>query len=143
MTLILSDTMETAIVTAMAAKIEEGTLRTRAFIEIRSGVRPKTLQGSLNNTTLLATVELGDPGADKPAFRVSGTVIAANNVNDDASIIASGEATWFRMYNRNNVAVLDGDVGPLTSQTAELRLKTTTLIEGRVVKLSDFRIGFA
>jgi hypothetical protein len=75
---------------------------------------------------LLVDFTLGDPSF-APATMV-GTVASANaNAVAPVDGLANGTATWFRIFDSNDVAIFDGSV---TDQTGngDLKLATTTIV---------------
>lgn len=98
-----------------------GTLR------IYTGAQPATPNTAVTGT-LLATVTLIDP-----AFGAAST--GAKTLTDPpaATGVADGTAGWFRIYDSNSNAVLDGACG---LSGAELNLSTLTISTGVSVDIT-------
>lgn len=102
------------------------------YIEIRDGVQPATPNDAATGT-LLATLPLSDP-AFGPAATGTAT---ANAITDDSSADASGTATWFRAYDSNGVAVIDGSAG---TAATDLILDDAAIVAGGVVAINSWTI---
>ena len=106
------------------------------YIEIRTGTQPATPQTAASGT-LLATLTFSDP-----AFGAASVGVAtASAITSDTSVDADGTAAWARIYDSNNNAIMDMDVGQgsgtlsfddtsfLTGGTAAITLMTYTVPE--------------
>jgi hypothetical protein len=104
--------------------IDEGSTAPNGYLEIRTGTKPDTPQlpaaGSLLATLNFSTTAFGDA--------VSG-VATANTITGDTSIDETGTATWFRIYNRDSIALIDGDI-TLTGGGGDIEFDDTVFIEG-------------
>lgn len=97
----LATATRTALATALEAALDGGS--GAAYVEIRTGSQPATPNTAASGT-LLATVTLADP-----AGAVSNGVLTfANLPKTDTSADNSGTAGWFRIYDSNAAAVVDG-----------------------------------
>ena len=80
------------------------------YMEIRTGTMPADVDTAATGT-LLGTLPLSAT-AFAAATDVTGSARAvANAVTDEDSAVAAGTATWFRAYDGNGVAIIDGDCG--------------------------------
>lgn len=93
-------------------------------IEIRTGSQPATPNTAATGT-VLSTVTLADPAFGAAA---SGTVTLAGTPLTDTGD-ADGTAGWFRAYDSNNNAVLDGSC-TVTGGGGDLELATLTISTG-------------
>lgn len=90
---------------AIVDLIDQGSLNPNGYMEIRSGTKPPSPQAAATGT-LLATNAFSNP-----AFgNFSSGAAAANTIADDTNIDATGTAGWFRIYDRDGNAVMDGDI---------------------------------
>ncbi len=104
--------------------IDEGTAAPNGYLEIRTDTKPASPQFAATGT-LLATLNFS-PEAFGDA--VTG-VATANTITGDTSIDATGIATWFRIYNRDGAALIDGDV-TLIGGGGDIEFDDTTFVEG-------------
>jgi hypothetical protein len=85
--------------------IDIGSTNPNGVIEIRTGAIPATPQVAATGT-LLATLNLS-----KPAFGAfSNGSTYANPISNDTSADGTGIASWFRIYDRDNNAIIDGEI---------------------------------
>lgn len=112
-----------------------GTLR------IYGGTPPSTLAASPG--TVLATCTLVDGffnafgSADSSATPINAIgYVSGGKFAEDTSADASGTATYFRIYDWNNVAVYQGTVG-VSGSGADLILSTTTIVATGLVTITS------
>ena len=98
-------------------------------LRIYNGTRPST---GLTATTLLAECLFTDPAA--PA--ASGGVLTMSAIADGTGL-ADFDATWFRVVDSDNVFVMDGNVGTISS---DLNLNTISIVTGINVVINSFVI---
>lgn len=103
-----------------------------AIIRVYDGVRPVT-GGTITN--LLAEVTLSSTPFQAP---VNG-VLTANAISPDLSTQATGVATWYRLFDGNVAAVLDGSVG-LSGSGADLIVDDTSIVAGQEFRVSSYTI---
>lgn len=115
---------------AIVSLLDEGSAAVNGYIEIRSGTKPASPQTAATGT-LLSTLQLANPAF--PAF-ANGSA-AANTIADDSNIAASGAASWFRMYDRDGTAVMDGDV-TITGGGGDIEFDNINFIQGGTVSIS-------
>lgn len=106
-------------------------------VEIRSGTRPAN-PATAATGTLLATIPLNDPAFGNAATGVA-TAATTPTALTDASADASGTATWFRVYDSNNVAIMDGDIGA-TGSGADMELSATSIGAGQSVTVTSWTV---
>jgi hypothetical protein len=71
-----------------------------------------------------------------PAFDNYTNGSSYSNAIADGTIVANGTAGWFRIYNRDGVAVLDGDI-TITGGTGNLQFPNTSFLLGGVVTITS------
>lgn len=104
---------------------------------IFNGIEPANIGDSITTQISLVEFELGDPVFGAATDETDGGTAIANAVAP-VSAIATGTATWFRLMDGNDMAILQGSVsaplggGDLTISSAEI----ITGIEVSVVSLS-------
>lgn len=104
------------------------------YIEIRNGTQPAG-PGTSASGTLLATLPLSAT-AFGAATDASPSVATAAAITSDSSAAASGTATWFRAYDSNAVAIIDGDVSTVVAGTGDMQLDDTAIVAGGIVTIS-------
>lgn len=80
------------------------------YIELRTDPQPASVDDSPAGSTLLGTMFLSNP-AFNPAYDINpGAIALANAITSDNFSDANGIATWFRAYNSDGIAIIDGTV---------------------------------
>lgn len=100
-------------------------------LRIYSGSRPAT--GGAE-TTVLAELPLSDPAAGAAAA----AALTLSAITADSSANNTGTATWFRLMDSDNNAVIDGDVG---TSGSDLNLNSTSITAGGTVSVTSFVIS--
>jgi len=114
------------------ARLDEITAAVGAdgLIRVYDGQRPA---GGGTPTTLLAELECSTafaPGA-------SDNTLTANPISD-ATAVASGEASWFRLVTSGGDYVVDGDAGEASDDpTPTLVLESKAVVEGGIVQVDS------
>lgn len=109
--------------------IRSGSTVSKPYISIYTGTQPASVQTAATGVEL-ARLEL----SSNPFFPPSEATMVARPISDELSVNADGEATWFRIYNRDNVAILDGVVS-INGGSGALQFDTTTFVLGGAVSL--------
>lgn len=114
---------------AVVDLLDVGASVAAGYIEIRSGTQPADPQTTATGT-VLATVALSNPAAGSAAT-------GAATITDPVAVtgVAAGTATWARIYNRANAAVMDCDV-TATGGGGSITLSTTTISVGVTVDMA-------
>ena len=107
-----------------------------AKIEVRTGSQPATVETAASGT-LLGTLNLTNPAFGGAADANPGATATAAAISDDTSADATGTAGYFRAYNRNGDAVLDGTAG--TSGT-DLILDDVSITSGQTIKINSWTV---
>jgi hypothetical protein len=114
-------------------QLDVGSTAAAPYMEIRSGSQPADPQTAATGT-LLATVVFSNPAAGSAAS-------GAATITDPAAVTgaAAGTATWARLYNRANAAVMDLDV-TATGGGGAVQLSTTTISVGVTVDMAAITV---
>lgn len=94
---------------------------------IYSGTRPATVDTTITDQTELVTFTLADPSFGNATDVTAGGVATLEDV---AAVQASatGTATFFRMFDSDGNAILDGEVTD-TEGSGDLKLSSTSVIQ--------------
>lgn len=128
----ISTAARNAAVDAITALLNAGA--GPGYIELRTGAQPASV-GAAATGTLLATSLLDDPAF---AAAAAGTGAAAGLPNS-ATGVAAGDAGWFRAYDDNDVAIIDGSV-TATGGGGDMELNTVTISIGVTVNITAWTI---
>ena len=103
-------------------------------VQIRTGSQPATGNDAASGT-LLGTLTLSDP-----AFGNAATGVAtAASITGDSSADATGTAGWFRAYDSDGNAVIDGACGT-SGSGAEMILSTTSIVTGGTINITSWTV---
>jgi len=133
MTVNISTTARNDAGDAIVDLIDGGTINPNGYMEIRTGPKPASPQVAATGT-LLATLNFSNPAW---ASFSNGTAFA-NAIASDTSADASGLAQWFRFYNRDGTAVLDGDI-TTTGGDGDITFDVVNFILGGVVAITSLQ----
>lgn len=111
------------------------------YIEIRTGSQPATVATAASGT-LLATLPLSDP-AFGAASSASPSVATASAITSDTNADASGTAGWFRAYDSNAVARIDGAITTTAVGTGDMLLDDTNIVAGGTVAITAWTVSMA
>jgi len=115
---------------AIVDLLDLGSINPNAFMEIRTGVKPASPQVAATGT-LLATLNYSNP-----AFGTFGSGIGlANAISPDVDIDENGTAGYFRCYNRDGVAVFDGDI-TITGGGGDIEFDNVDFLKGGTVQIT-------
>ena len=118
---------------AIVDLIDIGTLNSFGYIEIRTGVKPASPQTTTVGTTLLVRLSFSNPAfADFVNGKSSANVITP----DEDGILATGVASWFRIYDRNGAAIMDGDITP-TGIGGDIEFDDINFVDGGTVSIDE------
>jgi len=120
---------------AVVDLIDLGSAVSKGYIEIRDGLIPTS---PLSEATgkLLAKLELS-----RPAFKNSADGKAlANVINNDIQIDNTGVASWFRIYNRDNIPVIDGTVSVIGGD-GDIQFDKVDFFAGGVVAIMSLSVA--
>lgn len=102
------------------------------ILRIYDGSRPAGPGTAVSTQNLLAEVTLNSPAfgsADNGVATLDATSLSTTG-------ITNGTATWFRVLDADEVAVLDGSVSA-TGGGGDLQLNTTTISTGLTVEITN------
>lgn len=115
---------------AIVDLIDQGSTNPNGYMEIRTGTKPTTPQGVVVGTHL-ATMNFS-----LPAFgNFNNGVSLANSIADDTSVDETGVASWFRIYDRDGTAIMDGDITE-TGGGGDIEFDNINFIKGGVVAIT-------
>lgn len=126
-------TSRNAAVDAIVDRLDDGT--GAGYIEIRTGSQPATGDAAATGT-LLGTLTCSDPAFGAAS---SGTA-TASAITSDTSADATGTAGWFRAYDSDANAVLDGDI-TVTSGGGDLELDDVSIVAGGTIAISSWTVS--
>lgn len=117
---------------AIVDLIDVGSTNPNGYMEIRTGTKPASPQAGVGAAVLLATLNFS-----LPAFgNFSNGISLANTIADDTSVDATGVASWFRIYDRDGTAVMDGDITE-TGGGGDIEFDNINFIKGGVVAITS------
>lgn len=102
-------------------------------LRIYSGTAPANVGAALSGNTLLAELALNSTFA--PA--ASGGTLSLNQITQDTSANATGEASFFRLLTSGGTAIVQGTVG---TSGADLNLNSVSISSGAAVSVTAFSI---
>ncbi|HEU4751522.1 MAG TPA: hypothetical protein VFU47_00340 [Armatimonadota bacterium] len=128
MALTISTTARNAACDAVVDLVDAGSGAGK--LRIYDGTRPAGPGTAVSTQTLLCEVELDDPAfgdSATGAAALAGTPLSGTGVAD-------GTASWFRVVDSDDNAVVDGSAG---TSSADLILSTTTISVGLTVQITS------
>ena len=107
-------------------------------VEIRSGSQPADPDTAATGT-VLATITLNDPafGAAADAAPGGQATAVVSPALEDTSADATGTAGWFRVYDSDSNAILDGECG---TSGADMNLNTTSIVATSTVTITSWTV---
>lgn len=118
---------------AIVDLIDSGITLSNGYLEIRTGPKPANPQ-AVATGTLLATHQFSNPAFGS----FSNGSGLANAIADYEDIDVTGTASWFRIYNRNGVTVLDGDITE-TGGGGDIEFDNVDFIKGGTVTITSLQ----
>lgn len=131
----ISNAAAKAMLDALTALINAGAGAGK--LRIYSGTKPTNPDVAIGAQVLLAELTLSDPAFTAATDANPGALATASAISDDTSANNTGTATWFRVVDSNDVAIIDGSVG---TSSADLILDDTALVSGQTVKVTSWTI---
>jgi hypothetical protein len=119
---------------AVVDRIDNGGTNPAGHIEIRTDTMPGNPQTAATGT-LLATLNFSNP-AFQPA--VNG-VTNVNTIADDNDIDATGVAGWFRFYDRDGNAIMDGTITTIGGG-GDLEFNNVQFVKEGIAQIHDFSV---
>lgn len=108
------------------------------YIEIRTGSQPATVATAATGT-LLGTLPLSDPAFGN-ATSASPAVATASAITSDTNADATGTAGWFRAYDSDANAVIDGSITG-TGGGGDMELDSTSIVAGGTIAVSSWTVS--
>lgn len=133
MTLKIAAAVAQAAANAATASLDAGT--PASTLVIYNNAEPAAITTGLTDQSALATFDLPDP-AFGAAADGSGVVTATANTIAAVTAAASGTATWFRIFDGNGVAKMQGAVSD-TGGSGELKISSTAIVAGIEVSVTS------
>ena len=122
---------------AVTALIDVGSADVTGDIKIYDSSVPADADAALGGATLLAELDMTDPAFGAAGDDTPGAIATAASITDDSSADATGTATFFRVTNRDNLAVIQGSV-TATGGGGDMELNTVSIVASAVVSISAF-----
>lgn len=107
-------------------------------LEIRSGVIPDGV-GDAATGTVLNSIDFMDPAFGLVQIAGDDVTADANGLPLGGTNLATGVATWFRIYQGDGTAHSQGTVG-LNGSGADLELADTSLTQGEPLQITEFQL---
>lgn len=118
----------------IADLIDSGSIVQNGYIEIRDGSRPVATEANPTGTNILLVLNFS-----LPSFGVFNNGVALSNTIPNATVIKTGVAKWFRIYNRDKKAIIDGDVKK-TGSGGDIEFDNINFIVGGTVSTSSIKL---
>jgi hypothetical protein len=118
---------------AIVDLIDVGSTNPNGVLEIRTGSKPSTPQTGATGT-LLATLNFSNPAFGS----FSNGNAFANSIADDTDVDDTGIAGWFRIYDRDNGGVIDGDIA-VTGSGGDIEFDNINFIKGGTVTITNLQ----
>lgn len=97
-------------------------------LKIYSGTRPVDVDTAISSQTVLVSFTFADPAFGSAVDANNGGTATANAINP-VTASATGTASFFRAFDSNGLAILDGTVSD-TSGSGDLKLSSTSILSG-------------
>ena len=110
------------------------------YVQILDGTRPADVDTAISTQNVLAQLTLSDPAFGAAADATPGATATASTITDDSSADATGTASWFRAFDSDGNAIIDGNVG---TSSADMILDSTSITSGQTVSITSwtFTVG--
>ena len=124
----------TAACNSIVALVDVGTLNNNGYISIFTAPRPSSPESPIGSATRLAIVPLA-----APAFGTATDGQAnANGLNTSGVVVdTTGTPSWFRVYDKDNNSIWDGDVA-LTGSGGDMEFNDLNFIKDGKLVLTTF-----
>ena len=109
------------------------------YIEVRTGTRPDNVTDAATGT-LLGTLTCSDPAFGAAADNNPGAKATASAITQDSSADNTGTASWFRAYDSDDLAIIDGNVG---TSNADMILDSVNIKAGGPISITSWIINLA
>lgn len=122
MIITLDDTTANNALTQILTRLQAGSAVAAAYVEFYTGTKP-----AKPDVAVGAQVKLGTCTCTPSVGSVAARALTFGAITQDSAADATGTATWCRFKNRDNVAIVDGDVTN-TSGTGFAKMNTTSIV---------------
>lgn len=136
MSVLLSVSSRTAACSALAALPDIGTLNPNGYINIYTSPRPSAPEIPSTPATKLVTIPLANPAFPTP---LNGEATANGMGITAFTAEATGTATWYRVFDRDNNALWDGNIS-LSGDGGDMQFQDINFILGGKVVIQTFKI---
>lgn len=133
----LSNAAAKAAADAIVDLIDVGTTNANGKLRIYDGTQPANPDVAVTTQNLLAELDLSNPAFGAAADGDPGGLATANSITDDSSADATGTASWFRVVDRDENAIIDGSVG---TSGADLNLGSVSITSGQAVSITSWTV---
>ena len=135
MSLLISTIARTAACNSITALVNSGSLNPNGYINIFTAPRPSAPEVPASPATRLITIPLSNP-----AFGTStnGEALANGIGLAGISVEATGTASWYRVYDRDNNPIWDGSV-TVTGDGGDMQFNDISFILNGKVVLQSFK----
>lgn len=130
----ISTSLRNALANQITTKLDTGSTNSQARLLIRTGSPPANPETAASGT-LLATVLLHTP----PSFGSASTGVITADTIGNVTVAASGTAGWFRIVDKDNNAMIDGDI-TATGGGGDITFDNITFVSGGTVAISSLTI---
>lgn len=121
---------------ALVDLLDEGTDLPTGYIEIRTSPRASSPDVAATGT-LLATLFFSNPAFGNAS---NGRAIA-NTITGDSNVNATGIASWFRFYDGDGNAILDGDITSIGGG-GDLEFDIVDFVIGGQASITSYELEF-
>lgn len=124
---------------AVVDAIDTGTTDAAGALIIYDGSEPDDVEVAIAGQTILAQLDMSNPAftAATPTSGGTNSTATANAISDDTSADATGTAAFWRIENRDNVAVLQGTCG---TSGQDINFNTLAIQSGATVQVTSLTI---
>ncbi len=120
---------------AITALIDVGSAHPSGFLQLFTGLKPGSPQVMANGVPL-AILHFAHPAFGEFANGVA----IANPIIGDTDIASTGVPGWFRIYNRDGDAILDGNV-TISGGGGDLEFDDLNFVQGGTVLIDSLTIA--
>lgn len=124
MIITLRDTTANNVLTAILNDLAAGAAVAAPYISLYTATKPAGPDTAITTQTLLGTVT-----CTSTVGTVATRALTFAAITQDSAADADGTAAWARMFNRDNVAIIDVDISTTTG-SAFMKMNTTTIVAG-------------
>lgn len=128
----LSTDIKNSILDSIVSKIDENP--GNGTLVMYTGIRPD--QNGVPNGQKLISFSLSNP-----SFTTSNNgAVLSYSITPLTDVLVDGTATWFRIYNGNNLTILDGDISDINGD-GDIKISSVDFTIGSKVTISKISIS--